>query len=197
MAGGETEQQDDAKSRMRKGDALIVVDVQRDFCPGGSLPISEGDKVVPVLNTWIARAKEAGVPVFASRDWHPADHLSFKPQGGKWPVHCVQDTEGAAFHPELELPDDVVIVHKGHHDDRDQYSALDDTGLVEDLRQRGIERVWIGGLAEDVCVRATALDAAKAGFDTHLIADATKPVTGAGGEAARNDMRAAGVTIES
>lgn len=191
MAGG-----DAAQSRMREGDALIVVDVQRDFCPGGALPIEKGHEVVPVLNAWIADAIEAGVPVFASCDWHPADHLSFKPQGGEWPDHCVQNTEGATFHPELKLPDDVVIVRKGDRDDRDQYSALDETGLVEDLRQRGIERVWIGGLAEDVCVRATALDAAKAGFDTHVIAEATKPVTATGGEAARADMRAAGVIIE-
>jgi nicotinamidase/pyrazinamidase len=191
MAGG-----DAAQGRMREGDALIVVDVQRDFCPGGSLPITEGDKVVPVLNDWIAQANQAGIPVFASCDWHPADHLSFQPQGGEWPVHCVQETEGATLHPDLRLPDDVVIVRKGDRDDRDQYSALDETGLVEELRRREVERVWIGGLAEDVCVRATALDAAKAGFDTHLIADATKPVTAAGGEAARAEMRDAGVIIE-
>ena len=186
---------DDAQSPFRPGDALIVVDVQRDFCPGGSLPIEGGDKVVPVLNDWMAKAEEASVPVFASRDWHPPDHLSFKPQGGKWPVHCVQETEGANFHPDLKLPDDAVIVTKGDRGDRDQYSAFDATGLADDLREKGVGRVWIGGLAEDVCVRATALDAAKEGFRPQVIAAATKPVSAAGGETARADMRNAGATI--
>jgi len=184
-----------AESPLRDGDALLIVDVQRDFCPGGSLPIEDGDAVVPVLNAWIEKARAAGVPVFASRDWHPADHLSFAPQGGQWPVHCVQESEGATFHPGLKLPADATIVTKGNRTDRDQYSAFDATGLADDLKRRGIKRVWIGGLAEDVCVRATALDAAKEGFDTHVIAAATRPVTAAGGEAARTDMRTAGVTL--
>ncbi|MGH6924926.1 MAG: nicotinamidase [Propylenella sp.] len=180
---------------LRRGDALIVVDVQNDFCPGGALPIPRGDEVVPVLNGWIARAAEAGIPVIASRDWHPKDHVSFKRQGGQWPVHCVQGSEGAAFRPDLKLPGDAFIVTKGDRTDRDQYSAFDATGLAEELRRRGVKRTWIGGLAEDVCVRATALDAAKADFDTQVIAAATKPVTAEGGEVARADMRKAGVTI--
>jgi nicotinamidase/pyrazinamidase len=179
----------------RGGDALIVVDVQRDFCPGGLLAIDGGDDVVPVLNDWIAKAGATGVPVFASRDWHPVDHLSFAPQGGEWPVHCVQDTAGATFHPELRLPPDAVVVTKGDWNDRDQYSAFDATGLADELRRRGVRRVWIGGLAEDVCVRATALDAAKEGFETHVIAAATRPVTREGGKQARADMRDAGVEI--
>ena len=185
----------DAAPMLRPGDALIVVDVQRDFCPGGSLAIAEGDAVVPALNAWIGRAMEAGAPVVASCDWHPADHLSFQPQGGEWPVHCVQDTDGAAFHPDLKLPPDALVVRKGDRTDRDQYSAFDATGLADELRRRNVTRVWIGGLAEDVCVRATALDAAKAGLETHVIAAATRPVTQAGGETARAEMRAAGVTI--
>jgi nicotinamidase/pyrazinamidase len=188
MAGG-------TPNPLRAGDALVIVDVQRDFCPGGSLPIAEGDAVVPVLNGWIEDAEAAGVPVYASRDWHPPDHLSFKPQGGQWPVHCVQESEGATFHPDLRLPPDATIVTKGDRDDRDQYSAFDATGLADTLKRRGIGRVWIGGLAEDVCVRATALDAAKAGFDTQVITAATRPVTATGGETARTDMRAAGVTL--
>ncbi len=186
---------DNAPNPFSPGDALIVVDVQRDFCPGGSLAIEQGDAVVPVLNEWIGRAAEAGVPVVASRDWHPADHLSFKPQGGPWPVHCVEESEGAGFHPDLQLPDDVLVVTKGDRTDRDQYSAFDATGLADDLKARGTKRVWIGGLAEDVCVRATALDAARAGFETRVIAAATRPVTASGGEKARDDLRAAGVTI--
>jgi nicotinamidase/pyrazinamidase len=185
----------DAADSLRLGDALVIVDVQRDFCPGGSLPITGGDEVVPVLNAWMERAGQAGVPIFASRDWHPVDHLSFVSHGGEWPVHCVQETDGAKFHPDLRLPPEATIVTKGDRSDRDQYSAFDATGLAGELHRRGIVRVWIGGLAEDVCVRATALDAAKAGFEAHLIRAATRPVTPAGGEAARADMKAAGVKL--
>jgi len=178
------------------GDALILVDVQQDFCPGGSLPIEQGHNVVPVLNRWIEDAVQAGVPVFASRDWHPAEHLSFHASGGPWPSHCIQDTEGAAFHPDLCLPADVITVTKGHHAHKDQYSAFDETDLGDALRQRGVKRVWIGGLAQDVCVRATALDAVQAGFETHVIAEATRPVTEEGGRAALAEMRQAGVLID-
>jgi nicotinamidase/pyrazinamidase len=181
---------------LQPGDALIIVDVQRDFCPGGALPIPHGDAVVPVLNRWIDQARRLGIPIFASRDWHPAKHPSFAPQGGEWPVHCVQGTPGAAFHPGLTLPDDAIIVTKGDRNDRDQYSAFDATGLADDLRRRGVSRVFVGGLAEDVCVRATALDAVKDGFRTNLVAGATKPVTQAGGKAALETMRAAGVVID-
>jgi nicotinamidase/pyrazinamidase len=178
------------------GDALILVDVQQDFCPGGSLPIEQGHNVVPVLNRWIEDAVQAGVPVFASRDWHPAEHLSFHASGGPWPSHCIQDTEGAAFHPDLCLPADVITVTKGHHAHKDQYSAFDETDLGDALRQRGVKRVWIGGLAQDVCVRATALDAVQAGFETHVIAEATRPVTEEGGRKALAEMRQAGVLID-
>ncbi len=185
-----------AEDALQPGDALVVVDVQRDFCPGGSLPIENGDAVVPVLNRWIDRARRLGIPVFASRDWHPSGHLSFKPQGGEWPVHCVQGTKGADFHPDLDLPPDVNVVTKGDRTDRDQYSAFDATGLAEDLRRLGVTRVFVGGLAEDICVRATALDSVKEGLVTYLIAGATKPVTAAGGKAALTEMRDAGVLID-
>ena len=184
--------------KLTKDDALLVVDVQNDFCPGGALAVDGGDAVVPVLNDWIRHAQEVGAPVIASRDWHPADHCSFEAQGGPWPEHCVQDTEGAAFHPDLRLPDDAEIVSKGKAQDRDNYSAFDDTGLAEELHRRGIQRVWVGGLAQDVCVRATVLDACEAGFETHLIADATRPVdvNPGDGERAIEAMRAAGAQIE-
>jgi nicotinamidase/pyrazinamidase len=185
-----------AEGALQPGDALVLVDVQRDFCPGGALPIERGDEVVPVLNSWIKRARELGIPIVASRDWHPPEHLSFKPQGGEWPVHCVEDSSGAAFHPDLELPSDAIVITKGNRTDRDQYSAFDATGLVKVLRDRGVKRVFIGGLAQDVCVRATALDAAKDGFETHLIAQGSKPVTPAGGEAALAEMRRAGVKFD-
>ena len=181
---------------LREGDALLIVDVQNDFCPGGALPIEEGDAVVTVLNGWIAAARAAGVPVYASRDWHPPNHPSFATEGGPWPVHCVQDTEGAAFHPDLALPADAVPVAKGTRFDKDQYSAFDETGLSAELARRGVRRVWIGGLALDICVKATALDAAAAGIEAHLIADASRPVTAEGGAEALREMAAAGVILE-
>ena len=180
---------------LRKGDALLIVDVQNDFCPGGALPIAEGDAVVPILNTMIAAARAAGVPVYASRDWHPADHLSFAPEGGPWPPHCVQDTDGAAFHSDLELPERAIVVTKGTRFDKDQYSAFDETGLAAELVRHGIKRVWIGGLALDVCVRATALDAHEAGFEVGLIEAATRPVTPEGGAESVKELEQAGVSV--
>lgn len=187
----------DPTKALRPGDALIIVDVQIDFCPGGALPIDHGDAVVPVLNRWIAAAVDARVPIVASRDWHPRHHLSFVESGGEWPVHCVQDTPGARFHPELKLPESTVVVTKGVRFDRDQYSAFDETGLATELRKQDVKRLWVGGLAQDVCVRATVLDARREGFETIVIADATCPVTRAGGERANDDMRQAGVRFES
>ncbi len=180
---------------LRAGDALLVVDVQNDFCPGGSLAIEHGDKVVPVLNEWMAAAEEAGIPVYATRDWHPHGHPGFKEEGGDWPVHCVQDTEGAAFHPDLRLPDDALVVTKGTRFDQDQYSAFDETGLHARLQKDGIRRIWTGGLAQDVCVCASALDARKLGYEVALIPGASFPVTREGGVEALEKMRAGGVEV--
>lgn len=180
---------------LRPGDALLVVDVQPDFCPGGALPVAEGGAVIPVLNRWLAGAQAAGVPVYASRDWHPPTHGSFQAQGGQWPPHCVQDTPGAAYHPDLQLPEGAVLIAKGTRLDRDQLSAFDETGLAEDLRRRGVRRLWIGGLAEDVCVRATALEARREGFDSRVILAATRPITAEGAAAARAELRSAGVEL--
>lgn len=178
---------------LRRGDALMIVDVQKDFCPGGALPIEDGDKVVPILNRWIAAAVARGVPIHASRDWHPVGHISFNERGGPWPPHCLQDSDGARFHSNLELPDSAVIVTKGVRFDQDQNSAFDQTGIVEQLRKDGIQRLLVGGLAEDVCVLATALDARREGFEVALIADATRPVSTQKGEKARKKMRDSGV----
>jgi len=187
----------DPRQVLRPGDALIIVDVQIDFCPGGALPIERGDEVVPVLNRWIAAAAEADLSVCASRDWHPRHHLSFTESGGEWPVHCVQDSPGARFHRSLTLPPDTIVVTKGVRFDRDQYSAFDETGLATELRKRGIRRVWVGGLAQDVCVRATVLDARREGVDAIVIADATRPVTRSGGERAIEEMRQAGACFDT
>lgn len=182
---------------LQPGDALLLVDVQNDFCPGGALAIDGGDAVVPVLNRWIEAAVAKDIPVYASRDWHPAGHISFQSKGGPWPPHCIQDTPGASLRKDLKLPPSAILVTKGTRFDHDQNSAFDDTGLAEEFRREGIRRVWIGGLAQDVCVRASALDAVKAGLEVHLIEDATRPVTPEGGEKALAEMRDAGVAVET
>ncbi|MCC5861173.1 MAG: nicotinamidase [Gammaproteobacteria bacterium] len=174
---------------------LLLVDVQNDFCPGGALPVADGDAVIAPLNRAIAEATAAGALVVASRDWHPVAHCSFAPQGGPWPEHCVQDTPGAAFHTALALPEDAIRVSKGTAFDRDAYSAFDGTGLGGFLDARGIRRVVIGGLAQDVCVRATALDAARAGFKTILLAEATRAVDPAAVDAVLVELRQAGAQI--
>lgn len=178
-------------------DAIVAVDVQNDFCPGGALAVPDGDAVVPVLNRWIERVAGAGGLVVASRDWHPADHCSFRTRGGPWPPHCVAGTEGAAFHPALRLPEGTLVVDKATAPDRDAYSAFDGTGLADRLRERGVERVYVGGLALDYCVKATALDARRAGFETLLIRPATRAVEvrAGDGERALAELRRAGVTI--
>ncbi len=182
-------------NKLQSSDALLIVDVQKDFCQGGALEINNGDAVVPVLNLWIERSLEKGLPIYASRDWHPKGHVSFKEQGGSWPPHCLQDSDGALFHQDLLLPDSVIKVTKGVRFDQDQNSAFDETGLAVHLRNVGIKRLWIGGLAEDVCVLATALDARRHGFEVVLIKEATRPVTDQGRLKARKQMRQAGVEV--
>ena len=182
---------------LRQGDALLVVDVQNDFTPGGALGVPDGDAVIPVLNRWMAAAREADLPIYASRDWHPADHVSFASRGGPWPPHCVQGTPGARFHPDLDLKEDVIILSKGDHPDLEAYSAFDKTELAQRLRAAGVERLWIGGLAQDYCVRASTLDAAEAGFQAHVILPATRAITEETGKEALDEMRAAGATLET
>src|SRR5579885_2914685 len=185
-------------------DALIIVDVQNDFCPGGSLAVPDGDAVVPVLNAYMERAHAAGVPVFASRDWHPAHTLHFQAEGGPWPPHCVQGTHGAEFHPDLRLPEGATVVSKGMSERDEGYSAMEaltpeGRSLADILRERGVTRVYVGGLATDYCVRATVLDARKAGLDTYVLVDASRPVDVApgDGERALKEMLAAGAKPET
>ena len=180
---------------LKSGDALLIVDVQKDFCPGGALPVEAGDTIVPVINHWIDVAVSKGVPVYATRDWHPMEHLSFKEGGGLWPTHCIQDSDGAKFHQDLGLPSSTIIVTKGVRFDQDQNSAFDQTGLAVQFRKDGIRRVWVAGLAEDVCVLATVLDGRREGFDVVLLAHATRPITSEGSEKARQQMQDAGARI--
>ncbi len=179
----------------RPGDALLVVDVQNDFCPGGALPIDEGDEVVAALNPWIAAASEQGVPIFLTRDWHPAGHPSFAVNGGSWPLHCLQDTHGAAIHSGLLTPQGAEVVTKGTRFDQDQLSVFDQTGLADKLRRDGIRRLWVGGLALDVCVLATVLDGCHEGFEVQLLVAGCRPVTAEGGREALATMRQAGAVL--
>ncbi len=185
----------DQPIEMNKTDSLIIVDVQNDFCTGGKLAVEGGEQVVPVLNRWIRQAVSQNATVIASKVWHPLQHISFDTQGGPWPVHCVQETTGAAFRTDLELPATAPVVTKGVRLDKDQHSAFDNTGLAVFLEKKGIKRVFIGGLALDVCVLATALDAQKAGFEVVLLREATLPVDKEKGETAVEKVKQAGGII--
>lgn len=177
-----------------KGDALLIVDVQRDFLPGGKLAVPDGDAVVPALNRYIELAQRKGLPVIASRDWHPKKHCSFREQGGIWPEHCVRDTPGALFAPGLALPAHAEIVSKATREEADAYSAFDGTSLADTLRARGVKRLLTGGLATDYCVLNTVLGALESGFEVLLLADAIRAVDvkPGDGERAGQRMRRAG-----
>lgn len=179
-------------------DALLIVDVQNDFCPGGALAVQEGDQVVPVLNRWIEAAQAAGIPVFASRDWHPQGHISFKEQGGPWPIHCLQGSQGAEFHHRLKLPPNAVILSKGSSRGKDAYSAFQGTELTERLKKAGVHRLWVGGLALDYCVKESILDALRAQLEVHLIRAGTRAVDvqAGDGEKALHEIALAGALIE-
>src|SRR5436190_14013442 len=181
---------------MKNKRALIVVDVQNDFCPGGSLAVPQGDEVVAPLNRLIEEFLENGEPVFKTRDWHPPVTHHFAAYGGTWPVHCIQNTKGAEFHPDLVDNKHIRIVSKGLGDE-DSYSGFDGTDLALQLRRLGVEEVWIGGLATDYCVKNTVLDALKEGFTVKAIEDAMRPVElqPGDGERALAEMRAAGAEI--
>jgi nicotinamidase/pyrazinamidase len=178
--------------------ALIVVDVQNDFCPGGTLAVPRGDEVVQPLNELIDRFLERGAPVYKSRDWHPATTKHFAAYGGTWPVHCVQNTKGAEFHPALRDDPRITVISKGF-DDKDSYSAFDNTGLAAQLHQQNIDEVIVGGLATDYCVKNTVLDALKNGFKVKALKNAMRAVDlqPGDGDRAVEEMRAAGAQIVS
>ncbi len=184
--------------QLTPADALLVVDMQNDFCPGGALPVAGGDQVVAVLNRWIRSARAGRAVVVASRDWHPADHVSFATRGGPWPVHCVQNSPGAEFHPELQLPPGAWVIDKATDPDRESYSDFAGTALAGRLRRAGVRRIWVGGLALDYCVLATVLDGLAEGFEVHLILPATRAVNVQpdDGQRALERMRRAGAVVE-
>lgn len=184
---------------MDKHAALLIVDVQNDFCPGGTLPVPEGNRVVEPLNRAAERFAAAGLPVVASRDWHPPVTRHFKDYGGIWPTHCVQESPGAAFHPALLLPAGTVVVSKGTDPERDSYSAFEAVtqegkSLEEFLTSEGVRHLYIGGLATDYCVSASALDALMIGFAVTVLTDAVAGVDVKPGDSERalEQMKRAG-----
>ncbi len=156
--------------------ALIVVDVQRDFMPGGTLPVPNGDAVVDPLNTLISYFEIKGLPVIFTRDWHPPDHMSFKEMGGPWPRHCVQGTKGAEFHPNLRVPEVPIIISKATDRDKEAYSGFEGTELEKILREKSVRRLFIGGVATEYCVKATVLDAIRLGYEVVVVEEAVKGI---------------------
>jgi nicotinamidase/pyrazinamidase len=184
---------------LRPGDALLLVDVQNDFLPGGRLPVPHGDEVIRPLNAYIRLFAAAGLPIFASRDWHPPEHCSFRRHGGRWPVHCVAGSEGAQFPGALKLPTTVKIISKATGADRDAYSALGNTNMTSELKNMGVRRLFVGGLATEYCVRATVEDALREGFEAVLLSDAIRSINvepGDGDRAVESMLRKGAITSQ-
>jgi nicotinamidase/pyrazinamidase len=182
--------------------AVLVVDVQNDFCPGGALAVPDGDRVVPVLNRILQESAARRVPVIASRDWHPPDTSHFEAFGGPWPPHCLAGSPGAAFHPALELPDDTLIVSTGTDRNDDGYSAFEGTTadgrrLADVLRDRGVGHLIVGGIATDYCVRASVLDARQAGLEVTVMTDAIAGIAPDTTARALDEMQAAGARLRA
>jgi nicotinamidase/pyrazinamidase len=185
-----------------KDAALLLVDIQNDFCSGGALPVPDGDKVVVPLNLLASCFEAAGMAVVASRDWHPEATCHFMEFGGAWPPHCVQGSPGAAFHPVLRLPDATVIISKGISPDSDSYSVFDGRSedgmsLDENLSLLNIRKLYVGGLATDYCVRSSVLDALSAGYEVTVLVDAIAGVDINQGDSVKalEEMRLAGASF--
>ncbi len=184
--------------------ALLVVDVQNDFCAGGTLAVPQGDRVVDPINRLLVACNAARAAIFASRDWHPAASSHFAGRGGPWPVHCVADTPGAAFHPRLCLPPSAAVVSKGQAPDSDGYSAFDGTlptgeTLGAAIKEHQVGHLTVCGLATDYCVRASVLDARARGLDVSVVRDAVAAVDLRAGDetAAISEMEASGARFVS
>lgn len=183
----------------RNGDALIVVDVQNDFLPGGSLAVPHGDEVIPVFNRYIETFEALGLPIFATRDWHPPNHCSFKQQGGPWDPHCVAGTHGAEFGPGLRLPMSTHVISKATIPEKDAYSGFEGTDLDAQLKALGVTRVFVGGLATDYCVLNTVRDALENEYEVYLLVDSMRAIDAhpGDGERAEEAMTLLGATPTS
>lgn len=179
--------------------ALVLVDLQNDFFPGGALPVPEGDSVVEPVNRLIAMADRDDMPVYATRDWHPEKHCSFREQGGPWPPHCVRGTAGAEFHPGIELPENASVVSKAESADKDAYSGFQGTDLARRLRDAGVSSLVVGGLATEVCVKSTVFDALDEGFDVTVVREAVSGIDKESGDSGKalEQMRERGARIVS
>jgi nicotinamidase/pyrazinamidase len=177
--------------------ALVVVDVQNDFCPGGSLAVADGNEVVAPLNKLMKDFLDRGEPVYKTRDWHPEKTKHFAIYGGTWPIHCVQHTRGADFHPDLLDDPRITVISKGFDERADGYSGFDGTQLAQLLRDEGVDEVWVGGLATDYCVKQTVIDGVHNGFKVKALADAMRPVNvnPDDGKKAVEEMKEAGAEI--
>jgi nicotinamidase/pyrazinamidase len=170
------------------GDALLIADIQHDFLPGGALGIAEGDKIIPVLLNYVNRFESQGLPIIATRDWHPPNHCSFQERGGIWPVHCVAGSRGAEPPPTFSLPPATTIIHKATSPQTEAYSAFEGTQLHAHLQAAGVQRLFIGGLATDYCVLNTVKDAIQLGYRAVLLVDGIRPVDVNDGRAAEEEM---------
>ncbi|SOD41076.1 nicotinamidase [Nitrosovibrio sp. Nv4] len=177
------------------GDAVIIVDVQNDFLPGGSVPVPLGNEVIPGLNRYIAAFLFRQLPIFATRDWHPPDHCSFQQQGGPWPAHCVAQTEGAAFPADLEIPCDTHIISKATSREKDAYSGFSETELNALLQSSGISRLFIGGLATEYCVLNTVRDALAYRYTTFVLRDAVRGIDVDSSRSALEEMARLGANL--
>lgn len=180
---------------LKATDALLAVDVQRDFLPGGSLAVADGDAILQPIAHCIGAFAKHGLPVLASRDWHPADHCSFRENGGPWPPHCVAGTRGAEIHPAIGLPGNAIVIDKATTTDKDAYSAFDSTNLDEQLKAAGVERLFIGGLATDICVLNTARDALELGYQVVLVLDAMRGIDAANSKEAIRSLEQRNATV--
>jgi len=170
---------------LTNSDALLITDIQKDFLPGGALPVEGGTEIIPVLNAYAKRFEKAQARIFASRDWHPANHISFKAQGGPWPPHCVQDTNGAKFSDDLKLPSICAVISKATNPEHEAYSVFDGTSFDHELKMCETKRLFIGGLTTDYCVVNTVLDARKLGYETVVLIDATLGIDAEAGDVDR------------
>jgi nicotinamidase/pyrazinamidase len=187
---------------LKPKDALLVVDMQNDFCEAGALAVPDAAAIIPEINQALRAASEKGLVCLASRDWHPAEHCSFVAAGGSWPAHCVQGSYGAQFHPSLVLQDDMVVVNKGFIAGEEQYSAVygqlqhnPNLTMLQYLNDHSVQRVWVVGLALDYCVRATALELAQEGFTTLVALSATRAIDTAASAALLDELSDAGIIV--